>query len=182
VVAPASAPAGFYAAFTSAELDAWNAYGRATKGINYPQDKRGRWHFPTRWPPAYGERGEDCRLERTPRGHYITSDHRELVDVALGRGRSRSPTKADTVKGRRSRATPEKKSTACRIAPSQDLAAISTRSTWGRCAFELPSSSPVRPLSHNQHKARLLGRCPSIRSRGGTNDWPYPAYACGLCV
>lgn len=52
----ANAPAGFYASFTSAELDAWNAYGRRTKGLNYPQDKRGGWFFPTQWPPGYEER------------------------------------------------------------------------------------------------------------------------------
>ncbi len=46
---------GFYAAFCSAELDAWNAYGRQTKGLNYPADKRGGWHFPTRWPPNHKE-------------------------------------------------------------------------------------------------------------------------------
>jgi hypothetical protein len=46
-------------------------------------------------------------------------------------------------------------------------------------------------LSHNQHKIRLPGRCPSIPdsywSHSGTNDWPYSAYAgrpCGyrLCA
>ena len=47
------AACGFYAAFTSAELDAWNAYGRRTKGLNYPADKRGGWYFPTQWPPGY---------------------------------------------------------------------------------------------------------------------------------
>lgn len=48
-----NASAGFYAAFTSEELDAWNAYGRKTKGLNYPADKRGGWYFPTQWPPGY---------------------------------------------------------------------------------------------------------------------------------
>lgn len=47
-----AAPQGFYAAFTSAELDAWNAHGRRTKGINYPQDKAGGWYFPSQWPPG----------------------------------------------------------------------------------------------------------------------------------
>lgn len=51
--APRTAPTGFYAAFCSAELDAWNAYGRKTKGLNYPADKRGGWTFPTRWPPGH---------------------------------------------------------------------------------------------------------------------------------
>lgn len=45
--------AGFYAAFTSPELDAWNMYGRKTRGMSYPADKRGGWFFPTRWPPGY---------------------------------------------------------------------------------------------------------------------------------
>lgn len=53
-IAPTDAPAGFYASFCSAELDAWNAYGRKTKGMNYPADKRGGWHFPARWPPNQG--------------------------------------------------------------------------------------------------------------------------------
>ncbi len=46
-------PTGFYASFTSAELDAWNAYGRRTKGVNYPQDRSGGWYFPTQWPPGH---------------------------------------------------------------------------------------------------------------------------------
>lgn len=45
------APGSFYASFCSAELDAWNAHGRRTKGINYPQDRAGGWYFPTQWPP-----------------------------------------------------------------------------------------------------------------------------------
>lgn len=41
---------GFYAAFCSAELAAWERYGRS-QGRNYPRDKRGGWYFPTQWPP-----------------------------------------------------------------------------------------------------------------------------------
>lgn len=46
-------PIGCYAAFGSAELDAWDAHNRKTKGINLPRDKRGGWSVPTRWPPGY---------------------------------------------------------------------------------------------------------------------------------
>jgi hypothetical protein len=46
------AGAGFYAEFGSAELDAWDAYGRMTKGQSYPRDKRGGWWFDDRWPPV----------------------------------------------------------------------------------------------------------------------------------
>jgi len=45
---------GFYAAFGSVELEAWDAHGRVN-GINSPRDKRGGWYFPTRWPPDYVE-------------------------------------------------------------------------------------------------------------------------------
>jgi uncharacterized protein YdaU (DUF1376 family) len=41
----------FYAAFGSDELEAWDAYGRMTKGNTYPRDKRGGWYFPSQWPP-----------------------------------------------------------------------------------------------------------------------------------
>lgn len=46
-------PAGFYASFTSAEREAWDAYGKATRGRDYPRDRAGGWFFPTRWPPGY---------------------------------------------------------------------------------------------------------------------------------
>jgi hypothetical protein len=49
---PSVAQIGFYARFGSAELDAWDAYGRLNKGSTYPKDKRGGWTFPSRWPPA----------------------------------------------------------------------------------------------------------------------------------
>lgn len=48
-----STAAGFYADFMSRELEVWDAYGRKTKGQGYPRDRRGGWHFPTRWPPGY---------------------------------------------------------------------------------------------------------------------------------
>jgi hypothetical protein len=47
-----SAPVGFYASFTSRELEAWDEYGRKTRGHGYPRDRRGGWLFPTQWPPA----------------------------------------------------------------------------------------------------------------------------------
>jgi hypothetical protein len=43
---------GFYAAFTSPEREAWDAYGRAVRGRDYPKDKQGGWYFPSRWPPT----------------------------------------------------------------------------------------------------------------------------------
>lgn len=42
---------GFYAAFCSAELDAWEQYGRAKNGKGFPRDRNGGWWFPTQWPP-----------------------------------------------------------------------------------------------------------------------------------
>jgi hypothetical protein len=42
---------GFYAKFGSGELEAWDAYGRRTRGSSYPRDKAGGWRFPTQWPP-----------------------------------------------------------------------------------------------------------------------------------
>lgn len=50
-----NAPASFYAAFTSPEREAWDAYGRKFRGLNYPQDRHGGWFFPTRWPPHMGD-------------------------------------------------------------------------------------------------------------------------------
>lgn len=51
--AASTAPAGFYAAFGSAELDAWDAYRTDFEGRKYPRDKRGGWTFPTQWPAGY---------------------------------------------------------------------------------------------------------------------------------
>jgi hypothetical protein len=47
-----SAPVGFYAKFTSPEREAWDRYGRETRGRDYPKDKQGGWYFPSRWPPS----------------------------------------------------------------------------------------------------------------------------------
>lgn len=44
---------GFYANFTSPEREAWDNYGKATRGRDYPKDKQGGWYFPTRWPPGH---------------------------------------------------------------------------------------------------------------------------------
>ena len=35
-------------------LAAWDAYGKATTGRPYPRNRRGSWHFPTKWPPGHG--------------------------------------------------------------------------------------------------------------------------------
>jgi hypothetical protein len=35
-------------------LAAWDAYGRETTGNPYPRNRRGGWHFPTKWPPGHG--------------------------------------------------------------------------------------------------------------------------------
>jgi hypothetical protein len=51
-------PIGFYANFTSPELEAWEAYGKATRGRGYPRDKNGGWYFPSRWPPQ--QQGDTC--------------------------------------------------------------------------------------------------------------------------
>jgi hypothetical protein len=37
-----------------AALAAWGAHGKATKGRPYPRNRRGSWHFPTKWPPGHG--------------------------------------------------------------------------------------------------------------------------------
>jgi hypothetical protein len=42
---------GFYAAADSAELAAWDAHARATRGRNCPRDRNGGWRFPAQWPP-----------------------------------------------------------------------------------------------------------------------------------
>ncbi len=39
---------------TSPEWRAWATYWRETKGKAPPQDKRGGWRFPSRFPPAIG--------------------------------------------------------------------------------------------------------------------------------
>lgn len=44
---------GFLASFGSAELDAWEAYGRTVLGKTFPRNKEGGWRFPTRWPPGH---------------------------------------------------------------------------------------------------------------------------------
>lgn len=35
------------------QLEAWDAYGRATTGKAYPRNKKGGWRFPSKWPPGY---------------------------------------------------------------------------------------------------------------------------------
>lgn len=49
---------GHYAQFGSPELDAWDAFGRATIGRTYPRDKAGGWRFPTQWPPSVDGKAE----------------------------------------------------------------------------------------------------------------------------
>lgn len=36
-----------------AQLEAWDEYGRETRGKPYPRDKMGGWRFPTKWPPGH---------------------------------------------------------------------------------------------------------------------------------
>lgn len=50
---PEGAVTGFYAKFGSEEQDAWDRYGRETKGKAFPRDKSGGWNFPVQWPPGY---------------------------------------------------------------------------------------------------------------------------------
>jgi hypothetical protein len=47
---PADLP-GFYAADGSAELDAWDAYWRRSRGVNAPRDRHFGYRFDTQWPP-----------------------------------------------------------------------------------------------------------------------------------
>jgi hypothetical protein len=42
-------------------LQAWDAYGRATTGKPYPRNRRGGWHFSTKWPP-----GHEAEVVRVP--------------------------------------------------------------------------------------------------------------------
>lgn len=44
-------------------LAAWDAYGRETEGKPYPRNRRGGWHFPTKWPPGHG--AEITRIGRS---------------------------------------------------------------------------------------------------------------------
>jgi len=67
---------GFHADFGSAELDAWDAYGRATKGINYPRDKLGGWTFPTQWPPEAASLGPKVENDETENHQPVTQIHR----------------------------------------------------------------------------------------------------------
>jgi hypothetical protein len=38
--------------YGSLEWEAWSVFYRATRGKTPPQDMRGGWRFPSRWPPA----------------------------------------------------------------------------------------------------------------------------------
>lgn len=44
---------GFVEVLDQVQLEAWDAYGRATSGKPYPRDRRGGWRFPSKWPPGY---------------------------------------------------------------------------------------------------------------------------------
>lgn len=44
---------GYYAKGESPQLDAWDAYNRATKGMSLPRDTRGGWRVDSEWPPGY---------------------------------------------------------------------------------------------------------------------------------
>lgn len=46
---------GVYVAFCDPAREAWDNYGRQTKGNTYPKDRAGGWWFPTRWPPNQQE-------------------------------------------------------------------------------------------------------------------------------
>ena len=48
---PADAP-GFYAAFSSPQLEAWDEYERSI-GKRKPRDKAGGWRYETEWPPGH---------------------------------------------------------------------------------------------------------------------------------
>jgi hypothetical protein len=50
----------FYAEFGTAQLDAWDAYNRRTKGASLPRDKRGGWLVDAEWPPGFShEKDQD---------------------------------------------------------------------------------------------------------------------------
>jgi hypothetical protein len=56
-VGPVSAQKGeqlplVWISFGSREWEAWAEFYRATRGKTPPQDMRGGWRFPSRWPPA----------------------------------------------------------------------------------------------------------------------------------
>ncbi len=56
-------PTGFLAEFGSAELEAWDAYGKTVLGKTFPRNKEGGWRFPTRWPPGYVPKGAESTAE-----------------------------------------------------------------------------------------------------------------------
>lgn len=66
--APQSVTAQVWVRYGSPEWNAWSAFYRTTKGKTPPQDKRGGWRFPSRFPPARpGDRTtHPCKLSSRP--------------------------------------------------------------------------------------------------------------------
>ncbi len=67
--APAQ-PAGFYARRDSAQLAAWNAHARATRGRTLPRDRDGGWMVASEWPPGHAgngvQEGNDATARDSP--------------------------------------------------------------------------------------------------------------------
>jgi hypothetical protein len=45
--------AGLVEVTDRAALEAWDEHARRTTGKSYPRNRRGGWHFPTKWPPGH---------------------------------------------------------------------------------------------------------------------------------
>jgi hypothetical protein len=45
-------------------LAAWDEHGRQTAGKAYPRNRRGGWHFPTKWPPGHGAEIHEIKTGR----------------------------------------------------------------------------------------------------------------------
>ena len=62
---------GYYAAFSSPELEAWNAYEKKI-GKSTPRDKAGGWRFPSRWPPDSTAAEIPLRDAGEPQGAFLS--------------------------------------------------------------------------------------------------------------
>lgn len=52
------AGSGFLAKAGSAEIEAWDAFGKRERGKTFPRDRNGDWRFPSQWPPGYSPPAE----------------------------------------------------------------------------------------------------------------------------
>jgi hypothetical protein len=92
-------PAGFYAADSTPELDAWDAHYRATRGINAPRDHHFGWRFPTQWPPNYevkhheDRNGEERAQTGMARGRTGGEEGRDAENRSIDHGLAAAPSR-----------------------------------------------------------------------------------------